>query len=252
MDLQELVEAALLEQHRWEFNCEYMYRKGLRSVPIDRACLLDMLRTFGVARNLSRIGTHNLYQKLPKIAECHRLSPHDWKTIFQLTSEKSIKTEDRDLYIEGSPLTNREPRAFVSGLTKVLWFAGSHEMPMFDRFTCNAVRPAGDTQAAKAADYFTKLIKYWGYQEVYDKINLSKINLELSWCFFPERFLDKILFLKGLDRAGFADHALMGTQARRDIYLQSLSEVSREELKALCSSISCNIKDTSFLKKLGT
>jgi hypothetical protein len=242
--IKEQIEAALFEQHRWEFNCEAIYRKGLRSDPVDKACLDDMLKMFGIARTLSKKGKLQLMKSLPRISETHKKAPKDWESIFQVTNDCC----NHDLYIEGSQTRPKEgrPRVFISGLTKVLWFAGTHRMPMFDTLTCKAVRPSGRTGAEKAANFYKLLDDVWEYGCIFDRLENVRKSSKPSWCFFPERFIDKLLLFKGRKPEDF----LMGSDSRRNSYLSALKKPAREELEAmvpkLCEALEC----THFYKNI--
>ncbi len=250
MDDQELVEAALFEQHRWECSCEGMYREGLSSKPVDEACFADMLKTFGIARNLSENGNEALRQQLPKIAELHLQNPKDWKKIFDSTVPKAKANAAAHFSIEGSKTKGDASRAFVSGLTKVLWFAGTHDMPMFDSLTCRAVRAKGKTQADKAVHFYEVLEKDWMYRELFVVLQKLASTATAGWCFFPERFIDKLLLIKGLPEGDFEKRFLMGSAARRESYLNSLPASARDELKGLVVPL-CNAYNLShFSTKL--
>ncbi len=235
-----MVEAALFEQHRWDLGCEAMYRVGLQQNCVDIAILDDMLRTFGVARNLSSLGKGELQKHLPEIASEHREDPNDWARIFALTGSTGR------LSIPGSATKGGEARTFVSGLTKVLWFVGTHQMPMFDSLTSNAVKPSGNSQVEKAIAFYKALRDSWGFEEVHSKLKEAAASSLTGWRFFPERFIDKLLLIKGLPTSAIAERFLMGNEARRKIYLTSLPESTRKELADLAGAIPNALNDTKF------
>lgn len=240
-----LVAAALLEQHRWEFNCEAMYRKGLASEPIDEACLSDMLRSFGIARNLSLAGKKALQDQLPEIANQHRKQPHDWEAIFAMTGNRTC-----GLYIEGSAANGGAPRSFVSGLTKVLWFADSHKMPMFDSLTCASVGAQGKTQSEKAISFYKLLRDKWGYDEVFERLSKLKKDSPPSWGFFPERLIDKLLLFKGLKPNAMENRVLLGSENRRKVYLDLVGPSLAKELHGLLEEICDTLESTRFNQRL--
>ncbi len=243
----ELVLAALLEQHRWEFNCEALYRKGLGSDTIDEACLDDMLRTFGIARNLSGGGRKVLLDQLPNIAKLHKKTPQDWKSIFQVTAD--IKGPE-PFFIQGSQTKQKTSRRFVSGLTKVLWFAGAHQMPMFDSLTCNAVKPRGTSTTEKAIGFYQDLHTKWDYGSAFNRLEAVGKAHMTNWHFAPERFIDKLLLIKGLTKQNFENSFLMGKHDRRINYLELLSETSRNELNNFVGPLCGALESTVFYARL--
>lgn len=217
-----------------------------------------MLRTFGVSRTLSKAGRDALPKKLDLIAERYKKDPEtqkcsvglktspkpdDWKTIFDLTT-----SPNEDYFIQGSKTTNGKYRDFVSGLTKVLWFMGIHEMPMFDTYTCRAVKPTGKNQVEKAISFYNTLMNTsWDYPKLHQSISQLTETSKNKW-FFPERFLDKLLLFKGLGSKEFKNRALMGTCDRRDVYLQSLPGSRQSELSSLKTQICDTMGRTEFKK----
>lgn len=243
-----LLAAALLEQHRWEFNCEAIYRKGLSSKPVDEACLSDMLLSFGIARNLSPAGKKALRDGLPEIAILHQEQPDNWQAIFETTGNRMCGREH--LYIEGSAARGGAPRFVVSGLTKVLWFAGSHKKPMFDRLTCLAVGARGETQSEKAINFYKLLEDEWGYGEVFGKLSKLKEDSPPSWGFFPERLIDKLLLFKGLKQGAMETRTLLGSENRRKAYLDLVGSSLARELHGLLEAICETLESTKFNRRL--
>ncbi len=227
--------------------CEGIYRNGLRAASVDEACLKDMLRTFGVARNLSKDGAINLLKHLPTIAAIHRKEPTNWMGSFNLIGTKGA-VGTKDFYIPGSKTKAGEPRAFISGITKVLWFAGSHTAPMFDAYTCDAIRPKGKSQAEKAVNFYAELYGTWGLLEASMKLEKVAKASGMSWSFFPERFIDNVLLIKGFGNK--QEKFLMGGADRRTAYLENLCQTTRDELGDLASPLFETLKDTEFYRRL--
>lgn len=246
----DLVEAALFEQHRWEFNCEKLYRKALTSPQIEVAFLDDMLRTFGIARNLSSDGKVVLREQLQSIAKVYKEAPGEWERIFELTCVAQSKSKN-PFYIKGSDSRPNSPRCFVSGLTKVLWFADAHKLPMFDTFTSSVVKCSGNTQAQRAANFYRKLEDVWKYSQVFSALENVKKNQKISWCFFPERLLDKLLLIKGVRKKNTLDERfLLGSANRRSIYIETLGRPLGEELRGLVEPICQALDATAFNNQL--
>jgi hypothetical protein len=243
MQFSELVEAALLEQYRWEVGCEAMYRAGIRCDPIDRAVLMDMLKLFGVARTLSKDGKDKLNERLGDIAKC--LEKNGWEKVFRAVGESS-----NDLYVKGSK--NKKTgidRAFVSGLTKVLWFRGAHRMPMFDSYTRKTVGARNGNTADAAVEFYRLLKKEWEYDDAWSTVEAAIKGAQLNWCFFPERFLDKILLLKGLGDE-LQSKSVVGTQEQRKRFLGTLQKEQAEGLLCAKDAIVKELGKCCFKRKL--
>ncbi|EBA12243.1 hypothetical protein [Roseobacter sp. CCS2] len=231
-DLNELVKFALFDHARTMTGSELLYRCGLNSSVVDERCFSAMLYEFNVARTLSSKGKLALRDNLQKLSSLKR-SGHSWQELFEITHYKK-----GEFAIRGSN------GAFVSGLTKVLWFAGGHNEPMFDKFTAKAVRAKGSSQTNKAINFYHRLSSDdWGYHDVCSSI-LETPNLPKY--FAVERLIDKLLLFRGIELDN-GDH-LYSRSSTKSQYFKSISEAG--SLMQLAENFTRRIKDSSFAMAL--
>jgi hypothetical protein len=239
--LDDAVLTALLEQHRWERSCERIYRSAFQQKEIDEPCFNDMLRTFGVARNLSDKGKVRLRERLPHVIQLCRNHFNDVDVMFkELLRLGNIGSATRK---EVSAADEAVSRLFVSGFTKVLWFGGAHSLPMFDSFTHKAIGIGGGNSIAKATLFYERLNDTWKYAEVHSKLDAVK-NI-LSWDFFAERFIDKILLFHGASLYKNAK-PMMASEHAKNAYLCALSENERKEVYSAVQLIHKILQPTPF------
>lgn len=177
----------------------------------------------------------SLAENLPALAKLAKGVLPDWKSIFDETSPSGR------FHVEGSKTGTKDGRrTFASGLTKVLWFAGAHTLPMFDSNTSEAVGARGRDKAAQAIDFYKKLEEDdWSVEQAVDVISEAAATVKLDWDFFPERFLDKLLFVKSLmNKEGFESRFLFAASMNRTAYLSTLQRAEAVNLNLLADRLS--------------
>jgi hypothetical protein len=240
-NLKDAVLTALLEQHRWERSCEFIYRSAFQQPVIDEPCFNDMLRTFGVARNLSANGKVRLRQALPDVIQRCRERFNDVDFMFkELRCLGNIGSATKK---GASAADQATSRLFVSGFTKVLWFGRAHSMPMYDSFTHKAVGIGRGNSIAQATLFYSRLNDTWQYGDVHSKLDVVKNNL--SWDFFAERFIDKILLFHGVLKSDNA-RPMMAAEHAKKAYLSAMAQNDRNEITLAAELILEILQPTPF------
>jgi len=206
----ELLGLAVAEHHRTHMATEWFHLKNLRAsrggnLPDDpgNLRLKNFLVEFGLARGLdSAKGTQSVRSALEQLSKADgisKLPENQVNAAFCQVETSLVKAGDEE---------NGARRRFISGATKVTWFAFGHNYPMLDRYTMAALRGVGRLgERPKGGN-----AELWEFKrrlcliDYCEARNVTKAFLESSREFVAmdwassERTLDKLLWLVGLGK----------------------------------------------------
>ena len=235
--------AAALKDHLLTFNgFESAFRDEFSLESPNPAILQVVLKEFDINRNLSQSGRSSLLRSMRTLAKALRSS--GWDHVLDLTIPATAQGQIPRYFIEGS-FTNKAKsklRTPVSAITKVLWFAGGHDLPMFDKWTRAAVKARGASLREECSAFYKTLSTVWCADEA-SKRTQAIFERELPANVFGNggRYLDKLLMSHTQEAQGglsdrFDDSILM---ARLGIDVSRIADCLENEL--------C---DSTFIKKL--
>ena len=193
--LDDCIFAALVNHCLTTLNSEARYLRSLRNKAPDEDILKEMLVEFRVWRTLGAEGKSRIVGNLPKISKnlqrdlSGQLSAlASWENAFQETANWGHSLND----------DTQRHKSFASGLTKALWFSGGHKAPMFDVFTCRALRIGSKERRLQVKEFYQKHEEYQ-FEELRKKIQHRLSSHCVGWEPFAERLIDKALLIRGVE-----------------------------------------------------
>ncbi|SHI97654.1 hypothetical protein SAMN05444000_10487 [Shimia gijangensis] len=240
-ELEHMMLCALAEHHRTYRCSEWRYIRAFKEKkPVQKQLLDSLLREFSVARTINsktkenvRENCHSWAEKIP--TNCNEPG---WKQVLERAKKQGVQFRKK------TKSGSQSETFFVSGMTKVMWFATQYQWPMFDTYTARALGIPQGKPALERARLFYKSLEVREYSKTHQAIQ-SKCNSIGEWA-KAERVMDKFLMYQG--SKNLASNSVSQTISDSKDYLALLPKEEANTLVRTAQEISNQEEVKQFLR----
>ena len=199
LTLEDCIFGALTNHFLTTLYSEARYVESLRNKAPNEKVLREMLLEFRVWRTLGETGKSRI---LPELLDVSRELQHNLSGSLAAKDSWAVAFERTSLW--GQPMNgSNRYKSFASGLTKALWFSGGHRSPLFDIFTCRALRIAQHDRASQAKAFY-QIHEDHEFEELRKQLQLHLDSSCKGWEPIAERLIDKALLIRGVEATKYS------------------------------------------------